>query len=153
MMDKFEPITLGHGDDVWEVPPDKVLRLIARVEDALVEDTRLSALQVLMRPQGPGMARLSRAYGVAVRYAASLHGVPSSQQPTDEDIYLSIEGGLSHGAPDAMRRIQAHVLTLFRLIAPQSYDAAFGGAAEPEGKPDPEGSSARSTTSASASSD
>lgn len=137
-MDRFEPVTLGWGEHTWEVPPDRVLRLVARVEDALVEDSDQTALALLTRPQGPGLARLARAYGVALRYAAAQAGAKRGDVPTDDEIYLSIEGKMGEGrGVEAMSAIQSHVLALFAIIAPQTYQAATGKAEAAEKKTKP----------------
>ncbi len=63
----FEPVVLTWKGVDYEIAPDRVMMLIAKIEDILT-------LSEIFAYQGKGaapMAKLSMAYGVALRYAGA----------------------------------------------------------------------------------
>lgn len=80
-MSIFEPVSFGWKGKTYVVPATEVLRLIAAVEEVITL-ADLSASR-------PPMARLSSAFGIALRYAGAT--------VADEEIYKTIfeNGGAS----------------------------------------------------------
>lgn len=112
-MKGFDPITLQWDGQDYTVPADRQLELIARVEEALRRGSDQSALGELMRPGGCSLSRLARAFGAALRYAGASVG--------DDEVYLSIEGGLASGSAEYLARVSDHVMMILAIIAPQTY--------------------------------
>lgn len=69
------PVTLTFEDKKYEIPADKILPLIAQIENVIT-------LGQLLDEQNPAPAKLSMAYGIALRYAGA--------KVTDGEIYTSI---------------------------------------------------------------
>jgi hypothetical protein len=61
-MSVFEKVTLSFDGLEYEIAPDKILGLIAEIEDIVT-------LSELCQKKGPPMAKLAMAYGKALRYA------------------------------------------------------------------------------------
>lgn len=92
-MSIFEPVTISWKGEDYTVPADKVMRMIACIEDHVkVGD--------LIRPEGPGFVKLSMAYGSALRYAGA--------RVADDEIYESI---YAQGA-DQFATLVASLLTM-----------------------------------------
>lgn len=71
-MSLFKPVTLTWRGQEYTVPADQVMMMIAKVEDILT-------LPELMNPKGRPLAKISMAYGVALRHAGA--------KASDEEIY------------------------------------------------------------------
>ncbi|MEM9523644.1 MAG: hypothetical protein AAF982_06575, partial [Pseudomonadota bacterium] len=131
-MKGFEPVTLTWRGASFTVKAEDQLRLIAEIEDALSDSKGTPAVLSLMRPGGPGYARLSAAYGAALRYAGA--------DVTDQDIYLSINEELSEGDPTAAIRMQNAIIGLLAIVSPPAYRRLMMEDAEDTmGKPQGEG--------------
>lgn len=109
-MQGFEEVKLGWGGEEFTVPANQQLMLIAKIEDALSGASNRQAIDVLLQPNGPPMARLAQAYGAALRYAGA--------EVTDNEVYLSIMSDIAEGNADALQAIQGAVLGLLSIIAP-----------------------------------
>ena len=80
-MSGFDKIELRWKGQTYVVEPNRVLRLIARVEEVVTVDELVKYAQRQTAP----MAKLSMAYGAALRYAGVV--------VTDEEIFESIFSG------------------------------------------------------------
>lgn len=109
-MKGFEAVTLGWGGAKYTVAPEDQLRLIAQIEEALSDDRGTPAVVALLGNAGGNYARLSGAYGAALRYAGA--------DVRDEDVYLAIVDRLSLGDAEMAAFVQGAVLGLLSIIAP-----------------------------------
>lgn len=107
---KFEPVTLGWQGDEYTVSPERTLALIASIEDALMGPNGEPPVAMLTRAGGPGYARLSRAYGSALRYAGA--------SVTDEEIYVSIQEDFAKSDNTVAVKVQRAILGLLAIISP-----------------------------------
>jgi len=71
----FKEVALSWGGQEYTVPADKVMRLIAIVEDIIT-------LEELVASSGRKRVKISEAYAAALRYAGC--------RVTDEDVYASL---------------------------------------------------------------
>lgn len=71
----FEPVKLTWKGRDYVIPPEQVLKLLAMVEDVIT----LGELSTYMLSGRTPLAKLSKAWGIALRYAGA--------QLTDEEIY------------------------------------------------------------------
>lgn len=88
-MSLFQSVTLIWRGTEYKVPADQVMMLIAKVEDILT-------LPELMNPKGRPLAKISMAYGAALRHAGA--------KATDEEIYSAMftAGEQASAATDAV---------------------------------------------------
>lgn len=128
-MKGFSPVHLSWKGEKFTVPADRQLQLILEIEDALAGASGQQAIAVLMQRGGPSYARLSQAYGAALRYAGA--------DVSDDEIYLSIMSDMAEGKADAAAKTQTAILALLAIIAPPVALQLTGGDANPT-KPDPE---------------
>lgn len=126
-MHGFEPVTFGWKDETFTVPADRQLRLIAEIEDALVRPGE-QAIAVLCRSGGPTYTRLAAAYGAALRYAGA--------DVSDDEIYLSIVGGLGNRDASTAVDVQGYLMALLAVVAPPIH-RQITGADDAPGKPKP----------------
>lgn len=118
-MKGFEPVTLSWSGEDYVVPAESQLMLIATLEDALAGSSGEQAVSMLLRKGGPSFARLSAAYGAALRYAGA--------SVTDDEIYLSIMDDMAKGGGDEVTgKVQNAVLGLLMIIAPPMGRAVAG---------------------------
>lgn len=92
----FEPVTLTWQGDEYTVPADRVLGLIASVEEHIT-------LADLGRASSPKLAQLSYAYAAALRYAGA--------KVTADEVYAAC-------FRDAASTIQALITALLMLMIP-----------------------------------
>lgn len=109
-MKGFDDVTLGWKGEKYTVPADRQLMLIAEIEDALRGNTGRTALDVLLQAGGPSQARLSQAYGAALRYAGA--------KVSDDEVYLSIQEDVANRKSDALMMVQSAILALLSIISP-----------------------------------
>lgn len=84
----FQPVMLSWKGDDFEVPADRVMMLIAQVEDIVT-------LPELLNPRGRPLAKISMAYGTALRFAGA--------KVRDDEIYASMfKEGSSEAASAAV---------------------------------------------------
>lgn len=118
-MKGFEPVTLSWAGESYTVPAENQLMLIATLEDALAGPSGEQAVSVLLRKGGPSFARLSGAYGAALRYAGA--------DVSDDEVYLSIMDDMAKGGDEeVMGKVQNAVLGLLMIIAPPMGRAVAG---------------------------
>ena len=126
-MQGFEDVTLTWRGSHLVVPANRLLMLIAKIEDALAGPDGEQAISVLFRKNGPPHTRLAAAYGAALRYAG--HVV------TDEDVYLSIHQDIATMSKvQVASAMQERILALLSIISPPVSAAATGKAGD-EKKP------------------
>lgn len=82
-MSLFKTVTLSWKGEDFEVAADKVMLLIAQVEDIIT-------LPELLNPKGRPLAKISMAYGVALRYAGA--------KVRDDEVYAAM---FAEGSSDA----------------------------------------------------
>lgn len=82
-MSIFQPINLKWKGEEYEVAPDRVMQLIAKVEDVIT----LSEVYTYSQRGAAPVAKIAMAYGVALRYAGA--------KVRDDEVYqgLFAEGG------------------------------------------------------------
>ena len=127
-MKGFEEVKLGWKGEMFVVPADEQMMLIAKIEDALSGASGRQALDVLMRKEGPPYSRLAAAYGAALRHAGA--------NVSDQEVYLSIMNDICSGDADQAIAVQKAVIALLSIIAPEM-GRVFDGVMKP-GKPEPE---------------
>lgn len=83
----FEPVVMTWKGVEYEIAPDRVMMLIAKIEDILT----LSEIFAYQSRGAAPMGKLSMAYGVALRYAGA--------KVRDDEVYQGMfaEGGSSAG--------------------------------------------------------
>lgn len=114
----FDDVTMSWDGKTYTVPADRVMRLVAKVEDVLIGDSGESALDVLMNKRPT--ARISEAFEVALRYA----GAPVAPG----EVYLSIMQGLALSNPNHLEHTMRAVMALLELLAPPVHEAIFAHA-------------------------
>lgn len=107
----FKPVTLAWKGTEYEVPADKVMLLIAKVEDVIT-------LSELLNPRGRPLAKISMAYGVALRHAGA--------KVRDEEIYASM---FADGSADTAAAAVSGLLAM--MLPPSSLEAPASKKAEP----------------------
>lgn len=101
----FKTVTLTWKGKTYEVAPDQVMRLIAQIEDVIT-------LTELLNPRGRPLAKISMAYGAALRYAGA--------QVRDDEIYESMfTSGVS---AEASASAVSGLLSM--MLPPSSVEAA-----------------------------
>lgn len=116
----FEPVTLGWRGEDYMIPAEKVLSLVAVIEDQLAGPSGLPAVVVLTNKPGPTHARLARAFGAALRFAGAT--------VTDDEVYLSIQSDIVEGRADAAVTIQGAIMALLAIVSPPAALKLRGGA-------------------------
>lgn len=109
-MKGFEDVTLSYDGKSYVVPADRVLLLVAEVEDALRGRGSQSAVEVLLRSGGPSQARLAQAYGAALRFAGA--------DVRDDEIYIGIQERMAQRDPEALTAVQSAILSLISIVSP-----------------------------------
>lgn len=118
-MHGFEDVTLTWQGNALIVPANRLLMLIAKIEDALAGPDGDQAIAVLFRRNGPPHTRLAAAYGAALRYAG--HVV------TDEEVYLSIHVDIATMTKGQVAAsMQERIMALLSIISPPVVAAATG---------------------------
>lgn len=102
-MPAFESVKLTWHDRVFDIPPNKLLGAIARIEDflTLAEITRFA-----LAGSAP-LAKIAQAYAAVLTYAGA-HGV------TADDVYY----GMFSGDPGDMANAQNAIATLLGMMVP-----------------------------------
>lgn len=115
-MSGFDKVELKWKGQSYTIEPNRVLRLIARIEEVVTVD---ELVKYANRQTAP-MAKLSMAYGAALRYA----GV----EATDEEVFESIFTG-ARGAD-----VTSAITGLLSLMIPKSAQT-FSSEVNAVGKP------------------
>lgn len=132
----FVAVTLSWKGVEYVVPATKQMGLIDRLETALGGEDGTPAMVILTRKNGPGTARLSMAYGAALRYAGAYH-------VTDEDVYLTIMRAMAKSDASIHEQVQSMVLSLMQMVCPPigwAMDDAEEGDTPEKSMPAPDGS-------------
>ena len=121
----FEDIKLEWDGQEHTVPSDRVLPLIARIEEVL---TQYELAGYLNEPERISQSKLAQAYGAALRFS----GAPVS----DEDVYLGLYQA------ENFTQIAKTITSLMALMIPPK---ALGEGNTNEKKPEPEKAPAESS--------
>lgn len=97
----FEPVEIEWKGETYTVPADQVMGLIATVEDVI----SLPELLIKSKEQRVPMAKLSKAYAAALRYAGA--------KTTDEDVYQSL-----FAANNSPEKLTAMITGLMSMMIP-----------------------------------
>lgn len=120
-MPLFEEVRLDWGGKAYAIPPDQVMKAIAKVEDVIT-------LVELSRQVATGeykLVRVAQAYGALLRHA----GAPAS----DEEVYLALFP--KKDGDQALRAVSALNTLLVMMVPPSLRKApAAEAGAEPAGK-------------------
>ena len=136
----FQEVTLRWGDKDYVVPPDRVMRAIALIEDHVTINQLSEATSGGKMP----LVKISAAYAVVLRYAGA--------NVSDEDVY----DGMFNGAGQMHVKMMSAIAGLMGLMIPPgkivelSKKEDAGAAAPGKEKPTAGGSSSKHTRSPSA---
>jgi hypothetical protein len=123
VMDGFQDITLTYKGVDYTLKANRMLPVVAQIEDAIRGDSARQAVQILLQPGGPSYPRLAMAYAAALRGAGA--GVSA------DEIYLSIMQDFADGNSDAAEGVQRAIFTLLSIMSPPIARALAEGADEP----------------------
>lgn len=104
-MSIFEEVSLSWQGKEYIVSPDKVMGLVAVIEDVITIEE--------MSGKGVKRAKLAGAFAAAIRYAARCNGV--FVKVSDEEVYASLFGADFHATTTRL------VETLITLIIPPEH--------------------------------
>lgn len=110
-MTSFPEIKIAWNGVEYRVPPHQQMMLIAEVEDAIRGNRKEQAAEILLEPGGPGLARLSMAYGLALRYAGA--------HVSNDEVYLALQNDIVSGGQGVVAaKLQSWAVTLVAIISP-----------------------------------
>lgn len=109
-MDGFQDVTLSWQGVEYVVPANDQMRLIAVIEDALMDSTGTPAVAVLSRRGGPSQSRLSVAYAAALRHAGA--------KVSDQEVYLTLQADIADQNLEIQTKIQVATLGLLAILSP-----------------------------------
>lgn len=92
-MSVFEPVTLAWKGKEYTVDPDKVMMLIAKIEEVIT----LSEVYSYAQKGAAPVAKIAMAYGVALRYAGA--------DVRDDAVYKGLFSGGSDSIPAALNAL------------------------------------------------
>jgi hypothetical protein len=108
----FDPVTLTWKGTDHEVAPDKIMGLIARIEEIVT----LSEIHAAVQKGGMPLAKLAMAYGASLRYAGA--------KVDDAEVYASFfAAGAGAAIPGAVQAL------LVMMVPPSRGDTAPAKAA------------------------
>lgn len=113
LMGMFQEVSLEWDGETFNVPAEGQLKLVQIIEDALRGPGGENALTMLFKAGGPGNARLSAAYGAALRYAGAM--------VSDEDVFDYIDAAQSEGDHAALSVVQSGVMGLMAIVSPRGH--------------------------------
>jgi hypothetical protein len=99
-MNIFDPVTLAWKGEEHTVEPDRIMGLIARIEEIVT----LSEIHAAAQKGGMPLAKLAMAYGAALRYAGA--------KVQDAEVYQSFFAG------DGGKTIPGAVAALMAMMVP-----------------------------------
>lgn len=105
----FEEVALKWGGREYKIAPDSIMRLLAQIEEVVT----MADLYRYSTQGRPPLAKLSTAFGMALRHAGA--------QVSDEEVYAGMFEG---GGKDVQMRVFNSVQTLLALMIPPSALAA-----------------------------
>lgn len=91
----FDPVTLTWRGADFEVAPDKIMGLIARIEEIVT----LSEIHAAAQKGGMPLAKLAMAYGACLRYAGA--------RVEDAEVYQTFFSGSADSIPAAISSLMA----------------------------------------------
>ena len=106
----FDPVTLVWKGEEHVVAADKIMGLIARIEEVVT----LPEIHAASQKNGLPLGRLAMAYGSALRYAGA--------RVDDDEVYASFFGGDPGAIPAALTALLA------MMVPPQRAGVATSGA-------------------------
>lgn len=109
-MQGFEDVTISWKGEDYTIPADRQLMLVAKIEDALSQDSGKQAISFLMRAEGPPYSRLAMAFGAALRYAGA--------DVSDDEVYLSIQDDFAKSKNEVTMKVQGAVMALLMIVSP-----------------------------------
>lgn len=108
----FDPVTLTWKGADYEVAPDRIMGLIARIEEIVT----LSEIHGAAQKGGMPLAKLAMAYGACLRYAGA--------RVEDAEVYASFFAtGNAEAIPNAVQAL------LMMMVPPSRASAPAAGAA------------------------
>lgn len=107
----FQKVTLSWKGQQFEVAADRVMMLIAQIEDVIT-------LPELSNPRGRPLAKISMAYGAALRFAGA--------KVRDDEIYASM---FAEGSAEASTIAVSGLLQM--MLPPSTVEIAPSKKAEP----------------------
>lgn len=113
-MSVFEPVVLSWKGEEYKVEADRVMMLIAKIEDVITLSEVFSYGQKGSAP----MAKIAMAYGVALRYAGA--------KVRDDEVYKGLFGNGGSSTAEALNALLA------MMIPPE--DLQQKGSPDGEGK-------------------
>ena len=105
-MNIFDPVTLTWKGAEHTVAPDKIMGLIARIEEIVT----LSEIHAAAQKGGMPLAKLAMAYGACLRYAGA--------RVDDAEVYAGFFGGSAEAIPAAVSSLLAMMVPPSRGEAP-----------------------------------
>lgn len=105
-MQIFDPVTLTWKGTDYEVAPDRIMGLIARIEEVVT----LSEIHAAAQKNGMPLAKLAMAYASALQYAGA--------KATDAEVYATFFGA------DGSKTIPTAVQSLLLMMVPPARGAA-----------------------------
>lgn len=112
-MSVFEPVALTWKGEEYKIESDKVMMLIAKIEDIIT----LSEVYNYAQKGAAPVAKIAMAYGAALRYAGA--------KVRDDEVYKGLFGGGEDSIPAALNAL------LSMMIPPEDL--------QQKGQPDGEG--------------
>jgi hypothetical protein len=112
----FEKITFTWKGEEYEIPPNQVMKALAKLEDVI---TMVQMMQYRARGDFP-LVKISMGYAAMLRHAGA--------RVTDEEVYVDMFKG---EATEAKEKALAAMLSLQELMVPPS---VLKEGASPEGK-------------------
>jgi len=110
MMQGFKDVDLQWNGVTYTIKANRLLPVIAEIEDALRGTSDKPAVAILLRPGGPSYPRLAMAYSVALQAAGAA--------VTGDEIYLRIMQEFADGNAQAAVSVQQAVLALLAIMSP-----------------------------------
>jgi len=110
MMQGFADVDLKWNGVTYTIKANRLLPVIADIEDVLRGTSDKPAVAVLLRAGGPSYPRLSMAYAAALQAAGA--------SVTGDEIYLQIMQDFAESKSDAAANVQQAVLALLAIISP-----------------------------------
>ena len=102
----FDPVTLTWKGTDHEVAPDRIMGLIARIEEIVT----LSEIHAAAQKGGMPLAKLAMAYGACLRYAGA--------RVDDAEVYASFFSGSAESIPAAISALLAMMVPPARCETP-----------------------------------
>lgn len=110
-MQGFEDIKLTWKGAEYVIPADRVLRAIAKIEDAIRGDSDRQAIQILTQKPGPTFTRIAMGYAAALQSAGAAVSA--------DEVYLTIMQGLADGDDhETALGVQSAIFSMLAIMSP-----------------------------------